>query len=194
MTSTESTIATREFQGATIPAPGTFEIDASHSTLEFAVRHLMVSKVRGRFGSYSGTITVAEDPLASSVEVTIDPSTVDTGDEGRDGHLVSEDFFAVEQYPEITFRSTSVRPAGGSRFDVDGELTVRGVTQTVTLPAELEGIAKDPWGNERVGFSAQIELDREAFGLTWNQALETGGVLVAKTVKIDIDVQAVRQG
>lgn len=192
--SSTSTPATRDFQGVAIPEPGTFEIDASHSTVEFVARHLMVTKVRGRFASYSGSITVAEDPLQSSVQVTIDPATVQTGDEGRDAHLVGDDFFAVESHPEITFRSTSVRPSGGTRFDVDGDLTIRGVTRQITLPAELEGVATDPWGNERVGFSTRIELDREEFGLTWNQALETGGVLVSKKVTIDIDVQAVRQG
>ncbi|MGY6502190.1 MAG: YceI family protein [Acidimicrobiales bacterium] len=192
MTETAAT-STREFQGLQIPAPGRFEIDISHSTLQFVARHLMVSKVRGRFGTYSGTIVVADDPLASSVEVTIDPSTVDTGDEGRDGHLVSADFFDVENHPTITFTSTGLRHVKGSQFEVDGELTVRGVTRSVTIPAEFEGVAGDPWGNERVGFSAQIEIDREEFGLTWNQALETGGVLVGKVVKIDIDVQGVRQ-
>ena len=189
-----TTTTTRTFQGLDIPAAGTFEIDTSHSTLQFVARHLMVSKVRGRFGSYSGIITIADDPLESSVTVTIDPATVDTGDDGRDAHLISADFFAVEEHPEITFRSTAVRPVTGNRFDVDGELTIRGVTKTVTIPAEFEGVAGDPWGNERIGFSAQVEVDREAFGLTWNQALEAGGVLVAKTVKIDIDVQGVRQG
>lgn len=193
MTST-STPATRNFDGVAIPAPGTFEIDASHSTVEFVARHMMVSKVRGRFATYSGTIIVAEDPLASSVAVTLDAATVQTGDEGRDAHLVGDDFLDTESHPEITFRSTSVSPAGGTRFDVVGELTIRGVTREVNLPAELEGVATDPWGNERVGFSARIELDREEFGLTWNQALETGGVLVSKKVAIDIDVQAVRQG
>jgi polyisoprenoid-binding protein YceI len=185
--------ATRTFDGLEIPTPGVFEIDASHSTVEFVARHLMVSKVRGRFATYRGSITFAENPLESSVEVVIDPSTVDTGDESRDAHLVSGDFFSVEEFPEITFRSTNVHAVKGSRFDVDGDLTIRGVTLPVTIPADFEGVASDPWGNQRVGFSGQIEVDREAFGLSWNQTLETGGFLVSKIVKIDIDVEGVRQ-
>lgn len=187
------TVPTRQFEGVTIPEPGTFTIDASHSTVQFVARHMMVSKVRGTFDSYSGTIVVAEDPLASSVEVTIDVASITTRDEGRDGHLKSADFFDVETYPTITFVSRGVRHTGGSSFAVDGELTVRGVAKPLTLEAELEGIGKDPWGNERVGFSTKVEIDREEFGLTWNQALETGGVLVGKKITVDIDVEATRQ-
>jgi polyisoprenoid-binding protein YceI len=192
-TQTPSTPTTREFGSVTIPAPGTFAIDASHSTVQFVARHMMVSKVRGKFGSYSGTITVADDPLQSSVQISIDPSTVDTGDEGRDGHLTSPDFFDVASYPEITFTSTAVRQDDGATFVVDGDLTVHGVTKPVTLAVDFEGVGQDPWGGERIGFSTEIELDREDFGLTWNQALETGGVLVGKKIRIDIDIEAVRQ-
>jgi polyisoprenoid-binding protein YceI len=161
--------------------------------VQFSARHMMVSKVRGTFGSYAGTITVADDPLQSSVEISIDPSTIDTGDEGRDGHLQSADFFDVASHPEITFHSSSVRQVSGSNFVVDGELAVHGVTKEISLDVDFEGVGQDPWGGERVGFSTAIELDREDFGLTWNQALETGGVLVGKKVKIDIDIEAVRQ-
>ena len=192
-TQTPSTPETREFGGVGIPAPGTFAVDASHSSVQFSARHMMVSKVRGTFGSYSGTITVADDPLQSSVQISIDPSTIDTGDEGRDGHLTSADFFDVASYPEITFASTSVRQARGSSFVVDGVLAVHGVTKEISLDVDFEGVGQDPWGGERIGFSTAIELDREDFGLTWNQALETGGVLVGKKVKIDIDIEAVRQ-
>jgi polyisoprenoid-binding protein YceI len=192
-TTTTTVPATRDLGGVTIPAPGTFEIDASHSTVQFVARHLMVSKVRGTFGAYSGSITVAEDPLESSVSVTIDPASIDTRDEGRDVHLKSADFFDVESYPEITYRSTGVRQVKGSSFAVDGELTVRGVTQPLSLDVDFEGVGQDPWGGERIGFSTEVELDREAFGLTWNQALETGGVLVGKKIRIVIDIEAVRQ-
>ncbi|QGG94937.1 YceI family protein [Actinomarinicola tropica] len=193
MSTNETVIPTREFEGVTIPTPGTFEIDPSHSTVQFVARHMMVSKVRGTFESYSGTIVVAEDPLASSVEVAIDVSSITTRDEGRDTHLKSADFFDVETYPSITFRSSGVRHTGGTSFEVEGELTVRGTTKPLTLEVELEGIGKDPWGNERIGFSTKVELDREEFGLTWNQALETGGVLVGKKITVDIDVEATRQ-
>jgi polyisoprenoid-binding protein YceI len=192
-TQTTSTPAARDFHGVTIPAAGTFAVDASHSTVQFVARHMMVSKVRGKFGSYSGTITVADDPLQSSVQISIDPATVDTGDEGRDGHLTSPDFFDVAAHPEITFTSTAVRQDQGATFAVDGDLTVRGVTKPITLDVDFEGVGQDPWGGERIGFSTEIELDREDFGLTWNQALETGGVLVGKKVRIDIDIEAVRQ-
>jgi polyisoprenoid-binding protein YceI len=192
-TQTSNTPETREFGGVAIPAPGTFAVDPSHSSVQFSARHMMVSKVRGTFGSYAGTITVADDPLQSSVEISIDPSTIDTGDEGRDGHLQSADFFDVASHPEITFHSSSVRQVSGSNFVVDGELAVHGVTKEISLDVDFEGVGQDPWGGERVGFSTAIELDREDFGLTWNQALETGGVLVGKKVKIDIDIEAVRQ-
>jgi polyisoprenoid-binding protein YceI len=188
-----STPETREYSGVTIPAPGTFAVDPSHSTVQFVARHMMVSKVRGTFASYSGTITVAEDPLQSSVAITIDPATVSTGDENRDGHLTSADFFDVESHPEITFNSTGVAKVDGATFTVDGELSVHGVTRPLSLEVDFEGVGQDPWGNERIGFSTEIELDREDFGLTWNQALETGGVLVGKKVRIDIDIEAVRQ-
>jgi len=184
---------TRSFEGLTIPAPGTFAIDASHSSVEFVARHLMVSKVRGRFDSFAGTITVADDPLASSVEVSIDAASANTGESGRDQHLTSPDFFAVEEHPTIGFRSTAVRHVGGGDFEIDGELTIRGISRPVTLPASLEGVAGDPWGGQRVAFESTIEVDREEWGLTWNQALETGGVLVAKKVKLELAVQAVRQ-
>ena len=184
---------TRSFEGLTIPAPGAFAIDASHSSVEFVARHLMVSKVRGRFDAFSGTITVAEDALASSVEVTIDVASVNTGEEGRDQHLRSGDFFDADQHPALTFRSTAVRHVGGSEFEVDGELTIKGVQRPITLPATFEGVAGDPWGGQRVAFESTIEIDREEYGLTWNQALETGGVLVSKKVKIELAVQAVRQ-
>jgi len=185
--------ATRVYEGVEIPAPGVFDLDVAHSVVGFSVRHLMVSKTRGRFGTFSGTVTIAEDPLQSSVEVTIDPTSITTGDVKRDEHLRGADFFDVAQFPELTFRSTRVLDHHGDRFRLEGDLTVHGVTRTVVLDAELEGVATSPWGTQAVGFSASTELDREAFGLTWNQSLETGGVLVGKTVKVEIEAEINRR-
>jgi polyisoprenoid-binding protein YceI len=190
---TTTTDLTRTVDGIEVPAAGTYALDASHSDVGFSVRHLMVSKTKGRFSGVSGTVVIAEDPLASSVEVTIDVTSLDTRDATRDGHLLSPDFFDAEQHPAITFRSTKVTPAGAGRWTVDGELTVRGTTRPVALEVTFEGGAKDPWGGERIGFTATTEVDREDFGLTWNQALETGGVLVGKSAKIEIEAEAVRQ-
>jgi polyisoprenoid-binding protein YceI len=175
-----------------LPAPGTWTIDAAHSSVEFVVRHLMVAKVRGRFSEFSGTIHVGDSPETSSVEVSIAPASITTGDAQRDGHLQSADFFQVEDYPSIAFRSTAVRSVG-DRYAVDGELTVHGVTKPVTLDLEYQGSITDPFGNDKAVFSASTELDREAWGLTWNQSLETGGVLVGKKAKIEIEVEATHE-
>jgi polyisoprenoid-binding protein YceI len=193
MSTTETTTLTRTVDGAEVPAPGTYGLDVSHSSVGFSVRHLMVSKTKGRFADFAGTVTIAEDPLASSVEVEINAASVDTRDETRDGHLRSPDFFDAERFPTITYRSTKVTPAGKGTWTVEGDLTVGDVTRSVPLEVSFEGAAKDPWGGTRIGFTARTELDREAFGLTWNQALETGGVLVGKQVKIDIDAEAIQQ-
>lgn len=194
MSTTETiTLPTRTVDGVEVPTPGTYVLDPTHSGVHFSVRHLMVSKTKGRFADFDATVTIGEDPLDSSVEVEIRAASVDTREESRDGHLRSPDFLDVEQHPVITYRSTKVTPDGTGRWNVDGELTVRGVTVPVPLSATFEGGAVDPWGNARIGFEAHTELDREAFGLTWNQALETGGVLVGKAVKIDIEAEAVKQ-
>jgi polyisoprenoid-binding protein YceI len=185
--------AVRTVDGAEVPAAGTYALDASHSQVGFAVRHLMVSKTRGRFSDFAGTVEIGENPLQSSVEVTIQAASVDTRDEQRDGHLRSGDFFDAEAWPTLTYKSRSVRPVGGGEYIVEGDLTVKGVTQPVPLQLTFEGGATDPWGGVRVGFSAKAELDREAFGLSWNQALETGGVLVGKKVTIEIEAEAVKQ-
>lgn len=173
----------------TTPPPNTYEIDASHTNVGFTVRHMMVSKVRGRFGSFSGSVTIAEDPTESSVNVSIDVASIDTNDANRDGHLTSPDFFNVEVHPTITFASTGVRP-NGNHWDVTGDLTVNGITKTVALTVEYEGATIDPYGNLRIGFSAATEINREEFGVSWNQALETGGVIVGKTVTIEIEAEA----
>jgi polyisoprenoid-binding protein YceI len=184
---------TRTVDGVEIPAAGTYAIDPSHSEVGFSVRHLMVSKVRGRFSDMTGSIVVADDPLASSVEVAIGTASIDTRDEKRDAHLRSSDFFHVERYPTMTYRSVTVVPAGPGRWLVEGHLTLGGVTRPVPLSVTFEGAAADPWGGVRAGFSARGELDREDFGLNWNQALEAGGVVVGKKVSIEIEVEAVRQ-
>lgn len=175
----------------------TWSIDPDHTQVEVAVKHMMITTVRGRFPDVRGTITVdEEDPGSSGVEVTIDAAGIDTRNEDRDAHLRSEDFLDVEEHPEITFRSTRIEGAHdepGEPFRVVGDLTIRGETREVVLDATYEGTGEDPWGGTRVGFSASTEIDRRDFGLRWNQALETGGVLVANTVKIELEVQAVRQ-
>lgn len=189
----ETTPLTRTVDGTEVPVPGTYALDVSHSHVGFSVRHLMVSKTKGRFTDFAATVTIAEDPLASSVEVEIQVPSVDTRDETRDGHLKSADFFDADTFPTITYRSTKVTPAGKGTWKVEGDLTVRGVTLAVPLEVTFEGGARDPWGGTRIGFTARTELDRDAFGLTWNQTLETGGVLVGKQVKIDIEAEAVQQ-
>jgi polyisoprenoid-binding protein YceI len=191
--STATAPLTRSVDGVEVPAPGTYAIDASHTHVGLSVRHLMVSKTKGRFAEVAGTVTIAEDPLQSSVEVEIQAASIDTRDEKRDGHLRSADFFDVEQYPVLTYRSTKVTPAGAGRWSVEGDLTVKDVTRPVTLEVTFEGAATSPWGSASIGFEARAELDREDFGLTWNQALESGGVLVGKTVKLDIDAEAIAQ-
>ncbi len=191
MTVTE-TPQTRTVDGTEVPEAGTYTVDASHSHAGFVVRHLMVSKVRGAFSGVSGTVTVADAITDSVVEVEIDPSTVDTRDAGRDEHLRSADFFGTDEHPTITYRSGRVRHDGGSWL-LDGDLTIKGVTRPVTLDVEFLGAVADPWGNTRLGFSAAGELDREDWGLNWNQALETGGVVVGKKVTLEIEAELIRQ-
>jgi polyisoprenoid-binding protein YceI len=189
---TTETLVTRTFDGVAIPASGTFTIDPHHTTVGFVARHLMVSKVRGSFGEVSGTIAVGEDPVASSVEVTIGAASIDTRAPDRDNHLRSADFLDVEQYPALTFRSKRVAHRSGAEFAVVGDLTIRGVTKEVELAVEFDGVVRNPWGQEVIGFTATTEIDREEFGITWNQALETGGVLVGRKVKVEISAQAKR--
>ena len=182
----------RALSGVEVPAAGTYQIDPSHSAVEFVSRHLMLTKVRGRFARFEGSVTVADDPLKSSARVTIDAASVDTGDEKRDGHLRGEDFLNVEEYPTLEFRSTRLEPVG-DRWVLEGDLSVRGVTRPVSLDVDYEGAVVDPFGNSRIGFSARTEIDREEWGLTWNVALETGGVLVGKKVVIELTVSAIKQ-
>jgi polyisoprenoid-binding protein YceI len=192
MSITETSTLTRMVDGTEVPAAGTYAIDASHSQAGFVVRHLMVSKVRGAFTGVSGTVTVADEVTGSSLEVEIDPASIDTRDAGRDEHLRSADFFGTDEHPTITYRSTGLRRESGSWL-LDGDLTIKGVSRPVTLDVEFLGAAGDPWGGTRLGFSATGELDREDWGLNWNQALETGGVLVGKKVALEIEAELIRQ-
>ncbi len=171
---------------------GTWAIDPSHSAAGFTVRHAMISKVRGRFEGVSGTVIVAEDLAASEVRAEIDLASIRTGDEARDTHLRSAEFFDVERFPAMVFTSRSIR-ADGDGWLLVGDLELHGVTKTVELALEFNGVARDPFGNTRAGFSATTQLNRKDFGLTWNAALETGGVLVGDKVTVDIDVALVRQ-
>jgi polyisoprenoid-binding protein YceI len=174
---------------------GTWELDLSHSSANFSARHLMVSKVRGHFGSFSGTIDIADDPLESSVIATIDAASIASKDEQRDAHLKSPDFLDVENYPTLSFVSTGVRRVAGSEseYEVDGKLTVRSITKPVTLKVTVMGVQNDPWGGIRVGFEASTEFSRKDFGLEWNIALEGGGVVVGDKVKVELEVEAVRK-
>lgn len=185
-----ATTATRTLDGVELPAPGTWVVDPAHSGVDVVARHMVISKVRGRFGSFTGRIMVADRPEDSSVDVTIDAASIDTADGRRDEHLRGPDFLDVEHYPEITFHSTSVEPARRGRWRVTGDLTLRGVTRPVTLDVELEGLGA-AYGGPRAVLAASAEVDREEFGLTWNMALESGGVLVGRTLKVELSLQAV---
>jgi polyisoprenoid-binding protein YceI len=174
---------------------GDYEIDPVHSRFGFVARHAMVTKVRGHFADFTGTVHVdGADPKGSKVELTITVTSVDTGSEQRDAHLRTNDFFDAEHYPTITFSSTSIEQAGPSTFEVTGDLTIRGVTRQVTLEVELTGAAKDPWGGERIGFEASTVINRKDYGVSFDAPLEAGGVLVSDKVTIEIDIEAVKKG
>ena len=192
MSDTATTPATRTIDGVELPVAGTWAIDLSHSSVNFKVKHLGVSKTRGRFTQFGGTVEVGEDPTDTKVDVTIDAASVDTHDNGRDEHLRGADFFDVANHPQLTFRSTGVSGTGDS-WSLDGDLSVAGVTKPVSLDVEFEGVAGDPWGGSRAGFVAKTTVNREDFGLTWNAALETGGFLVGKNVTIDLEVELGKQ-
>jgi len=190
----ETTVTSRTVNGVEYPAVGTYAIDTSHTRLGFAVRHMAVSKVRGDFKDFSGTLELAEDPVDSKVSVTIQAGSVDTHDENRDNHLRTNDFFDVENHPTWTFTSTAIRPISATEWNVDGDLTIRGVTKQVTLDATLEGVVQDPYGLHRVGFSAKTSIEREDFGVSFNGVMEAGGLVVGKKVDIEIEAEATYQG
>src|SRR5437879_4228158 len=174
-----------------IPVAGVYDIGGPHTSVEFVGRHLMITKVRGRFNEVRGRITIGEEPENSQVEVEIGVASLSTGNDDRDAHLRSADFFDVEHYPTITFASTAVRPLRDNTWELVGDLTVRGTTKPVTLQVDFDGGGASPMGDERIGFSAATEVNREDFGLTWNVALETGGLLVGKAARIELAVQAI---
>jgi len=172
---------------------GTWTIDASHTRIGFVARHAMVTKVRGAFNEFEGTAVVdGNDLSASKVEVTIQAASIDTRNEQRDGHLRSNDFLAMDEYPTITFASTGVRPTGPTSLELVGDLTIKGVTQSVAIPFEFEGAATDPFGNLRAGFEGQATINRKDYGITWNAALETGGVLVGEKIVLEFEVSAIK--
>ncbi|HMK63135.1 MAG TPA: YceI family protein [Acidimicrobiales bacterium] len=190
MTVTESQQLTRSHDGTIVPRPGSYVIDKAHSTVEFVARHLMVSKVRGRFDDFQGVLRIAQVPEESNVVVTINASSISTGEPNRDKHLLSADFFEVETYPTVEFRSTKVEHHRAESWKVTGDLTLHGVTRPVVLDVEFAGASPTPWGTNAIGFTASTEIDREEWGLTWNAALETGGVVVSKRIRIELEVEA----
>lgn len=175
------------------PKTETWSIDASHSHVEFAVRHMMVATAKGTFNEVKGTVNYDGVTLAdATIEVEIPVASIDSKNADRDNHLKSPDFFDAESHPNITFRSTRIVPKGGNEFDIVGDLTIRGTTKEITLAAESNGVLRDPWGMERAGFSATGKINRFDFGLHWNAALETGGLVVAQDVKLNLEVEIVR--
>jgi len=171
----------------------TWSVDPSHSHVEFAVKHLMISTVKGRFGVVRGTVRIDEtDPVQGLAEIEIDADSIDTGQAQRDAHLRSADFFDVERFPKLIFRSTRIADVSDGGFTLTGDLTIHGVTREVSLDVTREGRGKDPWGGERSGFSATAKIKRSDFGLTWNQLLETGGLAVGDEIRISLDVEVVK--
>ncbi len=180
---------------STSPAAiSTWKLDPAHSAAEFKVKHMMISNVKGSFKGLSGDLTLHDpDHTLTKIDASVDVSTVNTGDPQRDGHLKSGDFFDVEKFPTMTFKSTKVFPEGGGDFTVTGDMSLHGVTKSLNFEVEgLSAPAKDPWGNTRIGLSATAKINRKDFGLTWNSALETGGVLVGEDVSVTLDVQFIK--
>ena len=172
---------------------GTWTLDNTHTRLGFVTRHAMITKVRGSFNDFTGTVTVpAEGIQSASAEVTINASSIDTRNADRDGHLKSNDFFDMENHPQITFKSTKIEGNGSGGVDVTGDLTIKGTTKSITIPFEFEGTATDPFGNQRAGFEGTTTIKRSDFDLTWNATLETGGVLVSEKVTLEIEVSAIK--
>jgi polyisoprenoid-binding protein YceI len=183
----------RQAPAATTGTTTSWQLDPAHTQIWFSVRHMMFATVKGQFTRFAGEIEIAEDDaIGLRVDVEIDAASVDTHNDQRDTHLRSADFFDVENHPKLTFVSRDVERVAGGRFRVRGDLTIRGVTREVVLDAEETGRGRDPWGAEKIGFTAETRVDRKQFGLMWNQALEAGGVLVSDEVRISIDGQATR--
>jgi polyisoprenoid-binding protein YceI len=185
--------ASAQPQTALTDLTGTYTVDPAHSRIGFVARHAMVTKVRGSFDEFAGTAVLdGANPANSRVEVTIEAASIDTRNAQRDEHLRSNDFLAMQEYPKITFVSTGVRQAGETTFEVTGDLTIKGVTNAITIPFEFEGAAKDPFGNQRLGFEGSVTINRRDYGVTWNAALEGGGVLVSDKVTLEFEVSAVK--
>jgi polyisoprenoid-binding protein YceI len=184
--------ATKEIEGITLPPAGTYVLDPAHTAVEFVARH-MLAKVRGRFTDFDGTVVVAEDPASSSVEVEVRTASIQTNTEQRDEHLRSADFLHVEEHPTMTFRSTGLRRVDGAGFELDGDLTIRGITRPITLRGEYLGLSRNPYGKTVLSASARTSLVREDWDMTWNVAIETGGWLVGKAVDVEIEVEAILQ-
>ena len=172
---------------------GTYTLDPAHTRIGFVARHAMVTKVRGSFDEFAGTAVLdGANPANSRVEVTIEAASIDTRNAQRDEHLRGNDFLAMQEYPKITFVSTGVRQAGETTFEVTGDLTIKGVTNAITIPFEFEGAATDPFGNQRVGFEGAATINRKDYGVTWNAALEGGGVLVSDKVTLEFEISAIK--
>ncbi|WP_328780260.1 YceI family protein [Streptomyces canus] len=172
---------------------GDYTIDASHSTIGFTVRHAMVTNVKGKFDEFSGSLHLdGGDPSASTASIDVKMDSIDTGSADRDGHLKSADFFKIEEFPTMTFRSTKAEALGDEDYRITGDLTILGTTKSLTIDLEFNGAAKDPFGNERVGFEGKAEIKRSEWGLTWNAALETGGVLISDKIKLSFDISAIK--
>ena len=187
-----TTSTTQILSGVEAPAPGVYAIDPSHSNLGVTARHLMISKVRGFFSGVAGSIVIADDPLASSVELTVQADTIDTRDAQRDGHLKGDDFLDVENHPELTFRSTRVEQVKNEKFRVTGDLTIRGVTKPVVLDGKFLGLQSSQNGAQRLGFEATTTINRLDYGVKWNRAAEGGGVMLGDDVKIDLFIEALK--
>jgi polyisoprenoid-binding protein YceI len=172
---------------------GQYTLDVSHSRLGFVARHAMVTKVRGAFNEFEGVASIdGDNPANSNVSLTIQGASIDTRNAQRDEHLRSNDFLDLATYPTITFASTAIRHLGGNDFEVDGDLSIRGVTRQITLPLEFQGSAKDPFGNDRIGFEGSTKISRKDYGITWNAALETGGFLVSDEITLEFEISAIK--
>ena len=185
--------AVREINGVELPQTGDWVIDPAHSSIEAVARHMVVTKVRGHFEEFSGTVHIDEDPAKSWAEASIKAASINTNAPDRDAHLRSPDFLNADEFPELSFKSTRLSHRSGRRFEVVGDLTIRGETHPVTLDVQFGGVVTDPFGQVKALFSASTKLEREKWGVNWNQALEAGGVLVSKTLDIEIEVQATLQ-
>ncbi|MEV7500252.1 YceI family protein [Streptomyces sp. NPDC093018] len=189
-----TTAATAGAPGPDLAAlTGDYTIDPAHTTIEFVARHAMVTNVRGSFQDFSGSLHLdGQDPAKSTATLDVRMASIDTGNADRDGHLKSADFFKIDEFPTMTFRSTRAESLGGEDYRITGDLSLLGVTRPITIDLEFNGVAKDPFGNERAGFEGKAELLRSEWGLTWNAALETGGVLISDKIKLNFDVSAIK--